>query len=361
MARLDELKPEFVLYNMTTFFPASAWIEANRVPGIPVLQLLLPTADYPTQKFEPQEDNMEEWRKYFRFWLSCKPLDSIKETMVTTNSSVTSDKVLKMLDWENENTFIREFSEPTFPMIFGVSELMTGRPHEATANHHVVGFFIMDAAQQMSQAGEKHFGGKDEAEFFMKGGSPPVYFGWGSMGQGGKELTAKVVMALKELNQRGIVVAGWGKTGRDQLEDAELIEYAKDNVFFAPALPHEWLFPQCSCIVHHGGAGTVAANFRAGRPGLIMPCMPQTDQTDWARRVKHLGVGGHGVHPTKITSEELAGAIRECIDNEAVCRKAKALGDQLRAEHGTGDAIAVIKSYIEGPVATGDWINTRRW
>ncbi|MCI11713.1 sterol 3-beta-glucosyltransferase, partial [Trifolium medium] len=37
-----------------------------------------------------------------------------------------------------------------------------------------------------------------------------------------------------------------------------------DNVFLLEECPHDWLFPQCSAVVHHGGAGTTATGLKAG-------------------------------------------------------------------------------------------------
>jgi hypothetical protein len=51
--------------------------------------------------------------------------------------------------------------------------------------------------------------------------------------------------------------------------------------------PHDWLFPRMGAVVHHGGAGTVAAGLRAGKPTLICPFFG--DQFFWVS-----GWGGAG-------------------------------------------------------------------
>ena len=42
--------------------------------------------------------------------------------------------------------------------------------------------------------------------------------------------------------------------------------------------PHEWLFPRVVCAVHHGGAGTTGAAFRAGVPQarITLGCRVET-------------------------------------------------------------------------------------
>ena len=59
-------------------------------------------------------------------------------------------------------------------------------------------------------------------------------------------------------------------------EGKRLHAWAEENVFEIESCPHDWLFPQCSAVVHHGGAGTLAAGIRAGCPTIV--CATQGDQ-----------------------------------------------------------------------------------
>ena len=93
-----------------------------------------------------------------------------------------------------------------------------------------------------------------------------VYMGWGSMISISSEtMVVFAVETLRECQQRGIVLGGWANLNMQTLEratqDATIVDYARKNVLFIDTAPHEWLFPQCSCIVHHGGAGTTAGTF----------------------------------------------------------------------------------------------------
>merc|ERR1711865_966192 len=53
-------------------------------------------------------------------------------------------------------------------------------------------------------------------------------------------------------------------------EGKALKEYAAKNVIELSSCPHEWLFPSCAAVVHHGGAGTTAAGLTAGKPTIIL-------------------------------------------------------------------------------------------
>lgn len=61
------------------------------------------------------------------------------------------------------------------------------------------------------------------------------------------------------------------------------------NSLVVPKLPHTWLFPHVSVVVHHGGPGTTGTGLRAGVPSVLVPHIG--DQSFWARRVMELGVG----------------------------------------------------------------------
>ncbi|KAG4397860.1 hypothetical protein AAZX31_10G212300 [Glycine max] len=97
---------------------------------------------------------------------------------------------------------------------------------------------------------------EDFVQWIQKG-PPPLYFGFGSMPLEDPKGTTDVILeALKDTEQRGIIDRGWGNLGNL----AEL----SDNVFLLEECPHDWLFPQCSAVVHHGGAGTTATGLKAG-------------------------------------------------------------------------------------------------
>ena len=55
------------------------------------------------------------------------------------------------------------------------------------------------------------------------------------------------------------------------------------------AVPHSWLIPKCSVVVHHGGSGTTAAALLAGVAQVTVPGM--MDQFQWAERVAGLDLG----------------------------------------------------------------------
>jgi sterol 3beta-glucosyltransferase len=106
------------------------------------------------------------------------------------------------------------------------------------------------------------------------------------------------------------------------------------------AVPHDWLFPQVSAVVHHGGCGTTAAGLRAGRRTIICPFFG--DQPFWGRVVHELGVGPKPIPQRRLTPERLAKAISETIDDCEMESRAKQLGKQIRSESGVQNAVRFI-------------------
>ena len=140
-------------------------------------------------------------------------------------------------------------------------------------NTFVTGYWFLDAAPDWAPS--------PALENFLQAGSPPVYIGFGSMGNRNPEETADLVLqALDKTGQRAILSAGWSGMRTEKLPS---------NAFLVNSVPHAWLFPQVAAVIHHGGAGTTAAGLWAGVPTVIIPFFG--DQGFWGQRVAVLGVG----------------------------------------------------------------------
>ena len=144
-------------------------------------------------------------------------------------------------------------------------------------------------------------------------------------------MTDIVIRALELAGQRGILLNGWGGFDTRNLPE---------TIMRVESVPHEWLFPRMAAVVHHGGAGTTAAGLRSGVPSIVIPYMG--DQSFWARRVYALGVGPKPIRRKKLTAENLAQAITQAMEDEEIRRKAKQLGEKIRAENGVGRTIEII-------------------
>merc|ERR1711972_1103350 len=165
------------------------------------------------------------------------------------------------------------------------------------------------------------------------------------------------VRALMKAQLRGVISGGWAMLNEEDLNgqpDSALLQaYSKDKVLFVKTAPHEWLFPQCSTIVHHGGAGTTAASMRAGVPVIVTPCF--FDQFDNAHLVASNGVGIAMKQFSKVTPAALATALTQSVSDRGMQERARTLGQQLRMEDGPSNAARVVDDFIVNELDTGRW------
>ena len=97
--------------------------------------------------------------------------------------------------------------------------------------------------------------------------------------------------------------------------------------------------------MHHGGAGTVAAGLRSGRPSVIVPFFG--DQPFWGRLVHSLGAGTKPIPRKKLTAGRLAVAISEAISNPDLQKRAEEIGKKIRQEDGVDNAVDVIEKIMK--------------
>ncbi|MBZ0276030.1 MAG: glycosyltransferase, partial [Anaerolineae bacterium] len=153
------------------------------------------------------------------------------------------------------------------PVVHGFSPSVVPRAPEWGTDIHTAGYWFLDDRDGWQPS--------PELSDFLAAGSPPVYFGFGSMtNRDPAQLTSILLEALRQSGQRGLLLTGWGGISQRDLPD---------NVLMIDSAPHSWLFPRMAAVVHHGGAGTTAAGLRAGVPSLIIPHFG--DQMFWGARV----------------------------------------------------------------------------
>ena len=216
------------------------------------------------------------------------------------------------------------------PLLHCLSPAVIPRPHDWPDRAHITGYWFLEHSTdwQAPQA----------LVDFLESSEPPVYIGFGSMGEHNPEaiteMTDLALSALAQTKQRGILLTG------ASISNADL----PDDVFKIASVPHDWLFPLSRAVVHHGGAGTTAAALRAGIPSVIIPF--GIDQPFWGKRVADLGVGPSPIPRKQLTAQRLAAAIRTATSDEAMIARARALGEQIRAEDGVARAVEILHRHL---------------
>jgi sterol 3beta-glucosyltransferase len=216
------------------------------------------------------------------------------------------------------------------PYTYGFSEHILPRPPDFPAWHRIAGYWYLNQTSNWSPTAE--------LLDFLNSGPPPVYIGFGSMNAGEAERSTRIVLeAVKENNLRAILLRGWGGLHSDDLPG---------SVFMLDSIPHDWLFPQMSTIIHHGGAGTTGAAFRSGKPQVVVPYF--ADQPFWAGIVQKNGAGIKTAPMSNLKTSELSGAIQRATKDRQIYARAAEIGEKIRAEDGVSRAV----EWIDGMLHT---------
>jgi UDP:flavonoid glycosyltransferase YjiC (YdhE family) len=172
-----------------------------------------------------------------------------------------------------------------------------------------------------------------ELEAFVRGGLPPVVLTMGSMVMfDAGELARVFATSLRLSGQRGVAVAGWAAGAPAPAGPVLCVDEA----------PYDWLFPRSSCVIHHGGCGTVAAVLRAGRPSVVLPQV--TCQEHFARMLAREGLVTGIFDAQAVEPAALAAAIREAGEELPKCR-AREWQNTLCAEGGVKTAADLIEAH----------------
>lgn len=219
------------------------------------------------------------------------------------------------------------------PVLYAISPTVLPRPAEWAPNIHLTGFWQDEPAP---------FAPPEALEAFLAAGEKPVYIGFGSMKSGtGAQLLRITLEALRQLNLRAVLAAGWGEVPEEDLPDTVYL--------LRGFVPHGWLFERVAAAVHHGGAGTTASSLRAGIPTLVVPF--GGDQYFWGSRVHALGCGPKPLSRSQLTAERFAGRLQSLTATEDYARNARQIARALRSEHGTQNAADLIEQELCGPAA----------
>ncbi|MFC2020151.1 glycosyltransferase, partial [Chloroflexota bacterium] len=165
----------------------------------------------------------------------------------------------------------------------------------------------------------------------------PIFISFGSAGwneQDDNPLLQLLFSAVSMVNTRAVIVTS-GDTERNNIPR---------NVHLINDVPHDWMFPHVSCVVHHCGLGTTAAVLKSGIPSIPVPHV--VDQFAWAKRIHTLGVATEPISRRQLTVEKLALAITEATKNPTIRMNARNLAMKLHEENGLNNAVEAIENVM---------------
>jgi sterol 3beta-glucosyltransferase len=211
------------------------------------------------------------------------------------------------------------------PVLYPISSSVLPRPDDYPDNAYLTGYWFLD---------QPTWTPPHELVEFLGSGTKPIYIGFGSMvGQNPQHTTQVILEAIEKAGVRAVLASGWGG-----LSDTRLPE----SVYLLKEAPHEWLFPRAAAVVHHGGAGTVAAGLRAGKPTIVVPFI--ADQPFWGRVLVERGVSPATLPEKSLNASTLAAAIQKMVNEPHYRQKAEEIAEAIAHEDGIGNAVTIIES-----------------
>ncbi|KAF1813799.1 UDP-Glycosyltransferase/glycogen phosphorylase [Eremomyces bilateralis CBS 781.70] len=310
------------------------------------------------------------------------PLANIKRSNIELGyANFVSYPLVEMMTWQGLGDLVNKFREETLgleplstlwapgrewrlsvPHTYMWSPSLVPKPRDWGDEITVSGYVFLELASSFTPP--------EDLAKFLEAREPPVYIGFGSIVVDDPARFTKLIFeAVKIAGVRALVSKGWGGLGgggKDksgggesssnspssnsaQNEDEDTVEGIKipDNILLLGNTPHDWLFPRCSAVIHHGGAGTTAIGLKCKKPTAIVPFFG--DQPFWGEMLAKSGAGAKECIPYKqLTAEKLAGAIKECLTDEAQ-QKAEEIGKGIEAE-GDGAKNAVEELFKRIPM-----------
>ena len=225
--------------------------------------------------------------------------------------------------------FTRGANSPQLAL-YAMSAHLRPRPADWPAHYHLTGFFFEETDREWQPDGE--------LEKFLSDGTPPVVVTLGSMVHGDPNaLVATLIETMRIAGCRAIIQG---------MPAQSIPKQMTPEILWVNFVPHDWLFARAACIVLHGGAGTTAATFRSGVPGIFVPHGDCYDQRYWAQLALEAGCSVPAIQFADLTAASLASAIQSTVNNVELCTAAAMLGVRVKKEPGARQAARLISDFV---------------
>jgi len=280
--------------------------------SVQLFPMFAPTGDYPNVAFPP----LGRLGNYCSHWFSTQ--------VFWFGGNASFKEIQHLLPGSFPRTLHWPFSgaHPS-PLLIACSPSVIPESRDWPAFVHTSGYLFMDTEAYQPP---------DALMQFLENGQAPICVDFGStVNREANRIQELVIETLSRRHERVILLAGWSGNAAQAFSE---------NTLYLQSAPHDWLFPRCKAVIHHGGAGTTAAGLRAGIASIILP--HSADQPFWGRRVRDLGVGAAPISIRQLSGERLTAALDE-IENPDLISRARNLGRKIALEDGVGTAIRWIE------------------
>ncbi|MEQ9410473.1 MAG: glycosyltransferase [Fuerstiella sp.] len=237
--------------------------------------------------------------------------------------SVTYDPPLNLADLPKYGPPEKEILD-----LVAINRQLIDPGNEWDKRYQFTGFWLRPPAASRSVS--------DELRAFVHTARPTVVLAMGSMVMFDSVQMLQVFeQALQLADCSGVVVAGWSRF-RNGAQTSDRIRCVQEA-------DYDWLFPHASCVVHHGGTGTLAAVLRAGVPSVILPQI--TCQQRFAELLLRESLAVNVFSQDTLSSEALAAAFVTAQTCSKTAQAASTWQAVISAEDGVGRAADLIQHH----------------
>jgi sterol 3beta-glucosyltransferase len=303
---------DVVLFSGLAYYPAKAVADALRKPGVGLwLQPAAASREFSTWAFPPLRG--PGWLNRLSHGLSLpRVLRMAYSRSVRKARREIFGKSVSRCEAARELT------------LYGFSRHLVKPPEDWPPNHQVCGHWASTV---------ECWSPPERLSEFLHVGPKPVYVGFGAVsGFTSPDLLASIVSAAG--SRRVVFYPGWARV------DSALLP---PNFLLIDHVPHTWLFPRVSMVMHHCGAGTTHSASQAGVPSVPLPL--GGDQLHWADRLARAGVAARYIARDKLDTASLRAMI-EFAERDAVRERARALGAAISQEDGVGYAVEALERHL---------------
>mgnify|MGYP000539566283 CR=1 FL=1 len=293
-------------------------LTASQKYNVPRISLVLTPIIVKSNYFSPIGIEFGRWGNSFLWSIGGKFSTSIwfKE----------AKKIRKREGLPSVKSLQKELFTSDLLTIVASSEALCSRPQDWPKSVQITGFLNLSSKNESWQMPE-------DLKHFLNNGEPPVYMTFGSCIQFDLDnSTALMVEAARLSGKRTIIQSDWNEQTKPN----------EPNIFCIDRVPHSEIFPHCSLIVHHGGAGTTQAALLAGKPSVVVA--HGFDQVYWGNQLQSSGVSGTTLTKLGVKPEQLAGEINKVLNSKLNNAKASLLSQKMKNESGVQKAVSIIES-----------------
>jgi len=194
----------------------------------------------------------------------------------------------------------------------------------------------------------------ESSQAFLEDGRPVIFVTFGSLGAV-DPFAEETLRLLSETVNRAGVKAIIQHTWPRHVSIGE-----HPSLYCVERVDHASVFPSCSLVVHHGGAGTSRTAAMCGCPSIVVA--HAADQRFNGALLKRAGVCTHVLRRGGLTVGKLASAITEALSaGPRMVARVKDVAQRMRAEDGLGKAMELIAHVVPAHVRRTQRMHAPKW